>query len=195
MGERIKKIFLSRLSISISGGLIAYFVGVIINASASKINLLDSLLNLPVKIYHIKIPDFFLVILIIAIFISLAFINKKFQGWSPKKIREMLAENEELKTEIEKTKEEEKLELNEEHYIILETLASSEDECEPKESLYETYFKKKGRAIFNLAISELKRSNLITLQKDVGADFFELGVEILFITDSGYACLRNRKDI
>jgi len=199
MGERTKKSFLSRYFIKILLVLIGYLATGIINAFASKINLWESLLNLPVKIYHIKIPDFFLVILIIAIFISLVFINKKFQGWSPKKIREMLAENKELKTKIEKTKEKEKLELNEEHYIILEALANSEDECKPKEFLYKTFFKKKfkegkGRTIFNLAISELKRSNLIRLETETGS-FYGFEEEVLYITGSGYACLRDRKDI
>ena len=214
MGERKKKIFLSPFFISISGGLIAYFAGGIINAFASKINLWESLLNLPVKIYHIKIPYFFLVILIIAIFISLVFINKKFQGLSSKKIKEMLADNEritnhnksiiavnkELKTEIEKTKEEKKLELNEEHYIILEALASSKDGCDPIEFIYAIFFKKKfkrekGRIDFDLAIIELRRSNLITLGPGVIEDYGESEEKVVCITDSGYACLRDRKDI
>lgn len=97
MRERIKKIFSSRIFISVSGAIITYFILGIISSFAQKINLWESLFNLPVKIYHIKIPDFIILIFILIIVIWLILINKKFQGLSPKKFKEMLAENERIK--------------------------------------------------------------------------------------------------
>ena len=154
MGERIKKVFSNRIFISVSGPILTYFIVGIINSFAEKINLWESLLNLPVKIYHIKIPDFIILIFVIIIVIWLILINKKFQGLSPKKFKEMLAENErikkhnesliksanniiavneELKTEIGKIGREIKInkkeklesESNEEILFVLKTLAEN----------------------------------------------------------------------
>jgi len=97
MGERIKKVFSGPFFITVSGGIFAIIIGGIILSFAEKINLWESLLNLPVKIYHIKIPDFIILIFLLIIVIWLILINKKFQGLSPKKFKEMLAENERIK--------------------------------------------------------------------------------------------------
>ena len=107
-------------------------LGVILDRSILQFNLWKLLANIGKGIYHIKIPDFFHVILLIAIFISLVFINKKYQGLSPNKFKEMLADNEriknhnesliksanniiavneELKTEIEKIRRENKADI------------------------------------------------------------------------------------
>lgn len=131
-------------------------LGFILDRSIPQFNLGKLLANIGKGIYHIKIPDFLHVILIIAIFISLVFINKKFQGLSPNKFKEMLAENERikkrneslmestnniiavnqgLKTEIEKIRRENKANIEKAKRELLQMSKESENETKKEEKL------------------------------------------------------------
>jgi len=199
----VKKILIISAIVSLVAGII-FIIEII-----SKLKLFNVLFNL-------EIPDILLLILIIAIFISLVFINKKFQGLSPKKIKEMLADNEritnhnksiiesvnniiavnkKLKTEIEKTKEEflqmltksknetkdeEKLEPNDEIIFILDVLASQSDRTLEQDYLWEMYhskFKEKRQADFQIIINDLDTNELI--QETEYGEFEEIAWMIL----------------
>ena len=219
MGERIKKVFSNRIFISVSGPILTYFIVGIINSFAEKINLWESLLNLPVKIYHIKIPDFIILIFVLIIVIWLIFINKIFQGLSPKKFKEMLAENErikkynesliksanniiavneELKAEIgkeNKINKKEKLdhEPNEEIILVLKTLAGNASRYTTRGGLnvvYKKTFERKSQADFNIVLSTLDASGQIKISRPPDSD------EIIHITNNGLAYFnKHRKQL
>jgi len=199
----VKKILIISAIVSLVAGII-FIIEII-----SKLKLFNVLFNL-------EIPDILLLILIIAIFISLVFFNKKFQGLSPKKFKEILADNEritnhnksiiesvnniiavnkKLKTEIEKTKEEflqmltksknetkdeEKLEPNDEIIFILDVLASQSDRTLEQDYLWEMYhskFKEKRQADFQIIINDLDTNELI--QETEYGEFEEIAWMIL----------------
>ena len=162
MREIIKKVFSSRIFIQVLGGILTIFIIGIINSLAEKINLWKSLLNLPVKIYHIKIPDFIILIFVLIIVIWLILINNKFQGLSPKKFKEMLAEEEIL--------------------LVLKTLAGNASRYAERGGLnvvYDRAFEGKTQADFNIVLSMLHASGQIKTSKPPNSD------ERIHITDSG----------
>lgn len=98
----MKKFLHNPITRSVIGGIIAYLIIGAISAIAERTGLWQSLLDLPGKIYHMKIPDFILVVFIIAILIALVLMNKKFKGLSPKEFGEMKADNERMQKHNEK---------------------------------------------------------------------------------------------
>lgn len=143
--------------------------GIILDRSIPQINFISPFLNLLVKIYHIKIPDFFLSILILAIIIWLIFISKRIKG--------------QLKDKI--------MELDEEHDFILSKLANEEDKTLQQEFLWHLYsekFENKERSDFNIIINELCKHNLAMLHED----YDEIFVEIL--EDGLYSLGKKRRE-
>lgn len=209
MNPLVKKILIISAIVSLVAGII-FIIEII-----SKLKLFNVLFNL-------EIPDILLLILIIGLIWwlissynkfkkglenNIGEVRKDFENHEggnvkfEKEMRENLAEiRKDLRKYFNQPKKNRMLRLNEEHYIILEALANSEDGCLLKQTLYLVFSKRKfkarkGRADFNLAISELKGSNLIEPKGDVLELLVDKSKEkTLCITDSGYACLRNRKD-
>ncbi len=94
--------------------------------------------------------------------------------------------------------EPEKIDLRDEHLVILDALADSENGCESRDNLFYNHFKKKyrgaRRADFNLIINELKRGRLIRRKEGDITDIFPDDENILCISDRGYSCLGGRKN-
>ena len=153
-------------------------LGIILDHSIPQFNLWKLLANIGKGIYHFKIPDFILAILIIAIILSLILINKKFQGLSPKKFKEMKAE---------KVK---KLEPNIEIIFILDVLANQSDRTLEQRYLWDKYllkFKEKKQSDFQIILNELENHYLIE-ETECG----ELGEICWFITTIGLTYLKKK---
>lgn len=234
----MKKFFWNAITKSVIGGIIAYLIIGAISAIAERTNLWQSLLDLPGKIYRMKIPDFILVIFIIAILISLVLMNKKFKGLSPKEFREMKADNrrmqkhnegliksannviavneklegeigrlkhevsslkleikKEVKSDFEKLledfdsmvqpKKERKIEIKNEHIIILGKLADTSGSIEFEElfNVYRINFSQKEKRDFRIIINDLEENDLIDIAETYqdGTCFYRITREGLHI--------------
>lgn len=152
-------------------------------------------------------PDIVLLILILMnlIFLFLIYnrIKRKELPNAVEKIQEKLKEIQNKKKSAADfhhgSIEPEKIDLKDEHFIILDALADSKNGCEEKNMLFYNHFRKRHgkarRADFNLIISELKRGRLIGRKEGDMLDIFPDDETIVCISDRGYKSLRNRKKI
>jgi hypothetical protein len=169
MKKPLGKFFTNPIVASVLGGAILYILAAIWQAMKNRIDIGRSFISLAKKIYHINIPQFYLIVLILIL------------------VAGCLALNNKIKTK-QKIINDEELVITNEHSRILEVLAESSSGGEDEEELFRIYlkiFSGKTRKHYKIVLHDLYDEGLISISPDIYEQ------NICNITGEGLSLLKN----
>jgi hypothetical protein len=178
----LKRVFSNPIIASIIGGVATGIIITVWNSITKNINLVRSFINIATNIYHIKIPEFYLIVLIALLLGWVFTLNKKINKTSKYKNAEKL----EAKPE---TLKHEKFMPNEEHLLILEQLANDEAEALSQDDLFRDYvnqFPRNERKHFKFILNDLEKNQMIRISSMIEGSIF------YSVTSEGLSTLSGR---